>query len=697
MTVRIVRTLLLMLLAAALLPAPAAAEGPAVPVDQARAIAIVTDTFPIPGGMQGPSAQLHGLEQGWFWEIAWTGTEPQIKSRLTAFVDAVEGRILGFNHIPAASFYRGCNCEPPAPMRYSLDEARQAAQAWVDRLAPELKGSLREQDSLTTDTPYRELYGSEPLYVFTWTQVEQGYPDPSRTLTVTITAADGALRAYSRTTGPAKATYVLPNTGLDETRAYERYRAAQPVALYYKMYLAPGGNSFEWRMAYLPPHGEFPVLEMDGTLTDASGGTFQPMGKGVPVPPAAAPYIPPPEPLTQEQALAVALAVNGRVDDPTQASYDLFNPPAPGGYFRFTWTGGPESALGERFEHVAVDAQAGLIVQYVSKAAEPMPPAPGRAPAITEAEARALAVEFLHTYRPDLAGNALLLEPTGPRPDGPVTEYSVPFAVTHKGVPLDGRWGELRYSAVTGQLLAFQINPWEAVRERFPFVEPETVLTADQAMDALLDRVGLAPMWVAYPSVRLAWVPLIHRDAGLDAVTGDLVDNGGHRIQRGLPGLAALGNHPAGRSMQMLHSAGIINLREGAFAPDKALTVTEAAAWLVRLKGLTPEGNPFDQATKAGLILPEDLPLDAASGDAVPRERFALWAVRAMGYGKIADMPVRIDLDLADRDAINVRHWNAVAILRGLGILTGDQFEPQRPITRGEAAQILLGALNASR
>ena len=54
-------------------------------------------------------------------------------------------------------------------------------------------------------------------------------------------------------------------------------------------------------------------------------------------------------------------------------------------------------------------------------------------------------------------------------------------------------------------------------------------------------------------------------------------------------------------------------------------------------------------------------------------EDLAVWLVRALGYGEVADMPVKIELKTGDANQVSEKIRNYAAIAYGLGLIKGDE------------------------
>lgn len=72
----------------------------------------------------------------------------------------------------------------------------------------------------------------------------------------------------------------------------------------------------------------------------------------------------------------------------------------------------------------------------------------------------------------------------------------------------------------------------------------------------------------------------------------------------------------------------------------------------------------------------------------VQREELAVWLVRALGFGEVAGMPVKIELKTADAGLVSDRARNYAAIACGLGLFQGDEGGLLRPSDKATWAEL---------
>ncbi|HYF94568.1 MAG TPA: S-layer homology domain-containing protein [Symbiobacteriaceae bacterium] len=643
-----------------------AADKPAFDQVEAAAIARAAGLpLPAPGEMEGPQAFYAGAVLQPFWQLTWTAAGEWAGLEAVSVTVATETRrVLSFSQVKRL---RCPECESDARpvINYTRREAQALAEKWVRQLAPELLPRLRLVEPPATGGRAPGLI--EGAHFFKWDVTLDGYPVLGRDVVADIDAVTGELRGFSQPAALPAAPELPPGFVPNVDAAMQLYWDALPLELQYRLYPQRDSEELQWRLVYRLS-SPLPRMGLNGELVNSEGQPTRTAEISLPepVPAPDEPWVPPAQPLTRDEALAVAVAATCRLEMPN-AQYNEWVG-GTGGYWTFTWDGA----------EATVDAQTGLLVSMSL-----MPAGDAGVQPLTLTESRALAAEFIRRFRPDLAGRLLMLPP-GPWERQTFDE--IEFVQTHEGVPLSHR--TIRMAVLSGQhrVITLQVMPFEPVAERFTFLgAPANAISPEAARAALLKANPLELVWVSFPEggelvSRLVWAPRWADAATVDALTGALLDSGGDELRSGpfLP--ADLADRPEARAVEILASMGVIRLDgDKPFEPDRPAELSELVDWLTRAFG-------------AKMVKVEP-------GSTAARQAFALWVARAMGYGALADMKNRIEVPFRDRDAIGAPYANAVAILNGLGLLPGDGetiFQPEHPVTRGEAAKIICGALLTS-
>jgi len=705
-----------------------APEAEAYGVSREEAIRIAREKLAIPESLTETYVSLAEYPEGATWNIDFR-TPEEVRNGVTMNVgiDAASGAVVSF------SLYRERRGdELPAPPTLTRAEAAQKAEAWLERLVPDIKDELEMEPA-----PYLDYWGQDAAYSFRWIRNVKGYPIRGTYVNMTIDARTGDLLAYYGTRD-AGISYDVPERLLEKEQAEAAYRDQVKMGLWYTYISEPYTDGGQWRLVYMPLYRYFPVMDQDGRLLNSAlEPATEPIPADLELVPAGEPYRKPASPLTREQALKLAQEITGQTGEPTRAYYDEYD--AGGRLLRgweFTWEQKDEDGSVRAGISARVDADLGLIARYYQwDDVEPLKEA--HAVQFSPDEAQQKAVAFIQKYRPDLAGQLAVVPSidwgAGAQwADVKPPVHSVRFVRLHQGIPVDGTDVSVDVDAATGEICSFWIN--EYVPDD-PLPAAAGALTPEEAMESFLTHQGLAltwyQTWQPLPSGDmertdpiLVWAPSQRMDLfAIDGLTGAPLDYLGRDLTRTSTLPTDIEGNFAQREIEILISRGIFTVVDGLFHPEKTAAVEEAAKWLVLSRGLQPypaydfQGRLSDAelagnlaaspnsgyigaALEAGIILPEDFEGGLTAESVVSRELFALWAVRAMGYSAIVRMPNRIAMPFKDQAAIGSRYANAVALLHGLGVIAGDSessFEPQRGITRAEAAQILFHVLTQAR
>jgi hypothetical protein len=721
--------------------APAPEKDPKAPpslaevkVTKEEAIAIVKGIFTIPADMNEPNGGISQSKTGAVWRLDWQSpSKSALRMSINVQVDAVTGAIVGY-------YKNVADQGTIADVGYSRTEAYKVAAGWLEKLAADRKDSLRYTD----DPLAYGYYGGSTTYNFHWSRLEQGYPISGQGIDIAVDARNGELTSFNAnwTTDP-DVTFKLPEKILDKAAAEEAYRNSMLFGLSYQRFQLPGTDKGDWRLVYRPTGGNWPNVSQDGKLVDGSGAAidFSRYTDTKMVPKGEKPYTKPEKPVTREAALAMAQAISGRVENPSSVDCSEYGEESKSLQCNFNWyTEGEQSNSG-----VSIDMKTGLLSNFSNW--KPWEPAKEQVqPKVSQEKAREIALAFMQKYRPDMAGSALV----GPMSNYPgmdlryMRSWNINFTWLVNGVQVSGPNANVEVDFMTGEIIYAYANSLE-INPKEPMPEATGLLRQTDVSDSFLKYRGLELAWIQQwpaqagpygkyapmekgepvkPTTVLAWVPRQNYNMeAIDAKTGVPYDWNGRDLIEAAKRPSDIDGHFAQREIELLWARGVFELKDGKFNPDQNATAADLARWLVLARGLQPypmydyAGNfggrgaaaetiqksaaapYFGAALQAGILVPEDF--DEVAPDApVSREIFALWLVRALGYGEIAKMPNQIAMPFADKPEIGARYANAAAILNGLGIAKGDetaQFFPNRMVTRGEAAKMLFAVAAKGR
>lgn len=660
-------------------PAPAMPRPPEVApaalapaVTEATALQVARSLFPALLLQGAPTVELLPAGSSSTWQISWTGSES-----VQVSIDSRDGQVIAANRWPNG---------PSMPQRNRMTrvEAERQAVAWLARLAPGARAAL---------VPATQNYPEWPdpfAFSFNYEWRAMGYPVPNAGAHLRIDSETGELLGWFLNRPEGR--LVHPPVILAEAEAKAAF-AKLPLTLSYMetywaadqaMLLPPMPAERRMRLVYQPPAGA--MLAQSGAWIGSDGEPLPEVGLPAwkQVPPPIIIHKPPAEPLSRAEALQIAQGLTGQKREPESVNVGRWS----GGLtYSFGWLDWANPEGGSEAQ-VTIDATRGLVQEVWGTP-------PGGNPSLTPAEALQVAISFIQTYRPDLAG--LLYHPTAVQREGG-SPYAFQFERQHEGILVQGYGVNVTIDAVTGRVVSF----WSTTQEpEWILPEPTGLLAPGPLMAKLVDVAGLELSWVqswpigGEPYYQLVWqlgraVPV----SQIEAQTGIFRDYDGTDVLKYRLPPTDVAGHWAQREIEALFAQRIVTVEAGRFQPEQVMTEAEAATWLARLDYQGP--RPLEVEAALQPIAPGE-PNPATP---ITREAFVRQVVVALGYERIAGMANQIWLPFHDQAQIEPGARNAVAVLNGLGVIQGTpegNFLPKKSLTRAEAARILFQSLEHRR
>lgn len=151
-----------------------------------------------------------------------------------------------------------------------------------------------------------------------------------------------------------------------------------------------------------------------------------------------------------------------------------------------------------------------------------------------------------------------------------------------------------------------------------------------------------------------------------------------------------IAGHPAEADIAYLAKVGILTTAaNGNYQPNKAATIADWFELLASATG-TPVEQQLERLSKGKDIDQKQL---------LKREELALYAIRVLGYDKIAAMSNIFQIEAADAEAVTNEYTGHVAIALELALLElqEEKFLPQATAARGDLATALMQMLRIER
>lgn len=676
------------------------------------------------------------------WHLSWSSND-FLSPSINVQVDAVSGEILGMHRFTPRP--PGPDGKPLLP-KLSMDDARPLAEAVARKLQPQRMNDLVLMPQPKQLPPPPEAVGPflpQVVHTIRWVRKFNNVPVSSdfRTdgITVGIDAITGQLVNYDFvwTEGPA----FPPSAGaITADQALQAWLEQAPPTLEYRSFYT-GRNKPQVKLVYSWAQTAAAMLDAqtgklvarDGRALQASDLSLRP----VQLPPGVAPPPPPDKPLDRDAAAARLQQMLNLPADLTLNGASLSEQEFNGGpripVWNLNWTRkNSDGTVPVRpfLISASIEANTGRLVNFNSDAAFAGPPAPESGDAgVTEQEALQKALDFIARTAPPVPGDELTLLPQPfPNPPGRRT-----FNFRHRrdGVLLpenlhlttDSKGNVLNYFG-GGPGLAAELPP------KGKKISAEDLRAAlQQHLELKLAYVLVSPPPEKFPAapapapadmkVILAYRPYLKGydemfpAPAFDASTGHPLDHWGRDLTSLQTAPTDIAGHWAERQIQTVLERGLMDAPDGRFQPAKGITRAEAARLLVRAFGNSPYAlertakvapvfggdvpptHPFfqdlQQAVQRG-ILPASQQL--RPDDPVTRLELAEMLIRALRHETVARMPVQIPHPFRDLDKAGRLEQNYAALANGLGLMTGAGrlFRPGDPVTRAEAAVVLVRA-----
>ncbi|GAB7389296.1 hypothetical protein BSNK01_31340 [Bacillaceae bacterium] len=684
-------------------------------------------------GYKGPEVSLRNenfspYERYDIWEVSWRKEGPDF-SYIEVAVDANSGLVRG---IRKGSSGREAKISFPPKVRY--EQAAETANEFVQKIYGE-NAERFQYDRREGEDWGKVIRQPHDSYEVRFVEMVNGVPFPRNSISVGVDG-NGEI-AHLRYDSVDGATFADRRGILSKEQILAKLERQLEMRLALEPRAERPGEEKATAQAYFSYVPEVRLYQIDAKTGEVIDylGNVQKLSQTEDKPLAEKAQAAPPgnraKPLTQEEALQRVESLMNIPQDVTIRSIELEEQGTQGKkvwqmMFEYRYRNG---AMG--WPGAVVDAETGEIVRlsllpYLQeKYAEEREETDEKTnEPISYEQAKEKAVAFIMQHSKDKLHELYLAggEPRYVDPYFPAFHFNFERRVNGILIPQDRL--TITVSAETGEVVDFYQN-WR--RDLSLPEKPARMLTPEQAREIYLRNLDFTLQYQIFDEkpfrlrglrekskeplqARLVYrvEPKWRRPHFIDAATGKLLDP-----QTGAPvdsvkdekGARDVKGHWAERELTYLLQMQVIAAREGKVKPDEIISRGE----FVRMLGALLEGPQVSYSYRAGDLTATfaDVPKESEyfpvvewaarrgileketrfrPDDPITREEAAVLIINALGYDKLAATDGWFQLPFTDKEQID--HPGPVALVNAIGIMKGDgtRFHPDRPLTRAQAA-----------
>lgn len=662
------------------------------------------------------------------WELNWSIQKGNHSSGFSTEVDAITGDILSF-YYPSMWPQEDSNTAyyPPA---VSKQEAEKIAETFISKAAPSIKAGTMKPSTQYGYSSNKTLFG--PVrYSFSYSVDVNGIPADNEYVSLDVDG-NGSIVRFTRSTFQGDLPSAKAAISKEEAEKWLEQGLSVKLAYISTAPLLDTSAKREWKIGYIPDRALVPIDAHSGkgidtiwgkdldkanqavryTALTPSNEVFTPHKGGQ---------------LTADQALERLQGIAPGTEYQFQSNL--------GNYWNWNkqvwnlqWNKRTPGIYQDSNKHAVVDAETGQLLAYNEFEYTGSEPAKAGAPAITEAQARTKAIELVLAHYPNAAEVLKLSDTNMLNPSSSKTVYQFVFQRFYKDLPIKGSTVSVSIDG-NGKLISYNVDSYLADADLQAMDALTAKISPKEAQERLLDELGVELRYISSggytvdntyvePYVRLAYVPTLHEDRNLgyiDGVTGKtevfhLLPDPSKGQSYELPSDAV--NHKANKDLATLLEYRVLSPSEdGLLHPDAELTLGD---WIQMMaKGLDPDQGYYGGQIQQPIFtdVPAESPIaqavqlfadkgwfgDAKSTELHPEQKLTREAVAtslttALHYSRLSKFFQQDAQALSLSDANAIKDKGAVALMLKLGLMeaTGGKFDPAKPVTRAEAATIMV-------
>ncbi|MCM2998884.1 YcdB/YcdC domain-containing protein [Paenibacillus cellulositrophicus] len=661
------------------------------------------------------------------WEQNWTIQQGNHSMGFSTEVDAITGDILSYSY-PYMYPLDDSNTAyyPPA---VSEQEAQKIAEAFIPKAAPSIKAGTMKPSNQNLYSSNKALFGPVQ-YSFSYTIDVNGIPADNESVSLDVDG-NGNIVRFNRNT--YQGDYPAAKATISKEDAEKRLEQGLSVTLAYipSTSLYDTSANREWKIGYVPDRTlepmdansgkridtifgkdlEGPSQAVSYTALKASGKLFTPNKGGQ---------------LTSDEVLQRLQGIAPGPDYQVQSNLSNYWGGTGKQVWSLNWNKRTAGINRDDSKYAYVDADTGQLLSYHQFQYPDAEPAKATAPSVTEAQAQAKAIELVLAHYPN-AAEALKLSDAKTLNTATKTVYQFVFQRFYKDLPVNGMTVSVSIDG-SGKLLSYNADTYLSDKDIKALDTLTAKVDAKDAQQRLLDDLSVELRYISSggypvdntyvePTVRLAYVPTLNGDRNvgyIDGVTGkteasSLLPVSNKDKSAALPSDAA--NHAASKDLATLLEYRVLSPGEdGLLHPDAELTLGD---WIQMMaKGVYPDQGYYGgQYQPVFTDVPADSPIagavqlfmdkgwlkDVKSSELHPEQKLTREAVAtslttALHYNRLSKFFQQDAQALSLSDANAIQDKGAVALMLKLGLMdaAGGKFDPAKPVTKAEAATIMV-------
>lgn len=647
------------------------------------------------------SINYHEGSQRKSWELNWSTSKEPFQG-LNATVDAEHGDILNLY------IYGYPDKKPSKIPKVSEEEALKQARDFASKVQPREFGKtklVKGPDSWAEPLRFRETY------YFYFMRMEKDIPVENNGFNISINAHTGNVESYDFTWSYES----LPEADniISQEEAEKIFEELKPLELGYRRFFDYKTKKSEIKLVYTISDGGNSIIDATTgeILEDKYYGIYAEDGYGMAagdMRKEASSELSPHEQkeveatkncITKEQAIK---AVKEYVKIPSDftlshsrlyESYDDSN--------QRIWNLSWELQDDDNYGYISAKVNAlnselmGFHISDKDRYGKDFKQNYNRVDALKKAE------DFLKNIQPKRYQNVKIVESKSDSKPEKIREFYFNFVRQVNGIPFFGNGFYITVNSETGQITDYTMN-WHD----FHFPDVEGTLSLENAMEKLLDNVGLELFYIQHyeaegekPKFYLVYKlnPRNIKSPNFDAFSFKPLDYQGKPIEEKVKAsFADIDGHWAQEEIQLLANLGVLSAEDDKFNPDSVITEGNFVKLLLTAhRGIENDKiqDYIDTAIRIGWAKEGELEVNRP----LNREKMAALLIRSLGLEKAAAIPhTFFKISTADEAAITEIYKGHVAIGLGLKLMnpSAGNFNPKQNVTKAQAAVALVRVLS---